>query len=928
MSSFRPHGPFGPLVPAVTSSEWLKRKPLGYKDAAEKDSSEKDAELCAEESELPEWAKVSKEEYFRYENMFCGYCGSFYDQRQKGQYSVCSRCGAKRDRFATGPLMESHAVLDYGEMKVWMKNIIDEEEGKEKKGDKKMALVDEECPKCKNPRMAFWTQQLRSADEGQTVFYECQKCGYRFNVNTSGRRGFSGAAAVVERLRMIRNIGVFAHVDAGKTSTTERMLLHAGEIGQPGSVDRGTAQMDYLRQEVERGISIRAAATTFKWADYTINLVDTPGHVEFGAEVQRAVRVLDGAVVVIDGTAGVQAQTRTIWKQTDHLPRVIFVNKLDIEGASWETAVGSLSTALPQSISQPVMIQYPLLRLGGGIRGTVDLLTRQGYEYRGEYGEVMSEISVEDKDDLDGVEKARAELLETLAILDEKFAEEYFGRGEMSAASTSSAIRRQSVSRALVPVLFGSAVSNIGIQHLMNSIALYLSNPMEAARDRHHYLPDPLAEGTVIEAFKVIPPSTDPEEEERGNVVYCRILSGNVAAGTRLRNRTREREGEYETASGVYRVKASELHPRKVLLAGDIGVVTGLQNIRSGDILTGVDGEGSMSGACEAIIALRKEDAKASELPGVCFTTFTSNTRDNDERLRIALQRMMLEDPSLDFKVDANTGQFLVWGMGDFHLDLLRDRIETEYQIPAKMGDLRITYREYLSEAFALTSSSPGHDLDLSMRFMMSVGPTRDLPVLEEGEEAGEGAYVNEVDIVDGVDAETTLPEELKAELRELLCDALTMGPLKKSRMAATHVTLSDVVWKAGHDSSGDTAVLKDEVIRMYHCLMRMAKKKGSIMVLEPIVQVTISGPESIRGTLSGAVRSELIRNRRAHVDPVESHDDFTCELVAYVPQSKMKGYAAHVRAATGGRTTLQAVPIGYTEIDLDTLNDELYDDF
>ncbi|KAF4748582.1 G elongation factor, mitochondrial 2, partial [Perkinsus olseni] len=175
----------------------------------------------------------------------------------------------------------------------------------------------------------------------------------------------------------------------------------------------------------------------------------------------------------------------------------------------------------------------------------------------------------------------------------------------------------------------------------------------------------------------------------------------------------------------------------------------------------------------------------------------------------------------------------------------------------------------------------------------MSVGPTRDLPVLEEGEEAGESAYVNEVDIVDGVDAETTLPEELKAELRDLLCDALTMGPLKKSRMAATHVTLSDVVWKAGHDSSGDTAVLKDEVIRMYHYLMRMAKKKGSIKILEPIVQVTISGPESIRGTLSGAVRSELIRNRRAHVDPVESHDDFTCELVAYVPQSKMKGYAA-----------------------------------
>ncbi|KAF4670526.1 G elongation factor, mitochondrial 2 [Perkinsus chesapeaki] len=723
---------------------------------------------------------------------------------------------------------------------------------------------------------------------------------------------------------MIRNIGVFAHVDAGKTTTTERMLVHAGEIGQPGSVDQGTAQMDYLRQEVERGISIRAAATTFKWKGYTVNLVDTPGHVEFGAEVQRAVRVLDGAVVVIDGTAGVQAQTRTIWRQTDHLPRLIFVNKLDVEGASWETACRSLNTALPKSMSKPVMIQYPLIRPKGGIRGTVDLLTRQGYEYRGQYGENLTDVPVVDEEIRKGIEEARTDLLETLAILDEKFAEDYFDGGEGSPERISAAIRRQSVKRTVVPVLFGSATTNVGIQHLMNCIALYLGNPIEAARDRHHYLPDPLAPTTIIEAFKVIPPSADPEEEERGNVVYSRILSGSVTTGTRLRNRTREKAGEEETARGVYRVKASELHERKVLLAGDIGVVSGLENIRSGDILTAVEDDSRMNEACQAIIELRKADAKASELPGVCFTTFTSDTRGNDEILKTALKRMMLEDPSLDFKVDPSTGQFLVWGMGDFHLDLLRDRIETEYHIPARMGDLRITYREYLSEAFALTSSSPGHGLDLSLRFMLSVGPRRDLPDLEEGEEGGEAAYVNEVEIIDGVDDDTKLPDELKAELTELLNDALTMGPVKKSRMAATQVTLSDVIWEA--DSKRE--VLKDEVIRMFQHLMKMAKKKGSVRMLEPVVQVVISGPEEVRGTLSGPVRRELILNRRAHVDPVESHDDFTCELVAYVPQSKMKGYAAHVRATTGGRTTLQAIPIGYAEIDFDTLNDELYNDF
>ncbi|EER04627.1 translation elongation factor G 2, putative [Perkinsus marinus ATCC 50983] len=601
-------------------------------------------------------------------------------------------------------------------------------------------------------------------------------------------------------LKATRNIGVFAHVDAGKTTTTERMLVHAGEIRAPGSVDEGTTQMDYMKQEQLRGITIRAAATTFAWKGYIVNLVDTPGHVDFTAEVQRAVRVLDGAVVVIDGTAGVQAQTRTIWRQTEHLPRLIFVNKLDREGCTYKMNMSSLNTRLPPSKARPLAIQYPLWKPRGALRAVVDLLTTKAYSFEGKHGRSVVEDTISD-DELTEVMEARNELLETLAILDEDFGTAYLDRSEEDPAIVADAVRRQCLQRTISPVVFGSALGNQGIQHLLDAVALYLPNPIDAHVARPEHVPDPTETGVLMEAFKVLPPM-GREEKDNSNIVYCRVLSGVLKGRAAVTNQTRKARGKgklVENIREVFHPKASEIEPCKELRGGEVGVVIGLNNVRSGDILT--SGSAEQLKKLSLVIASRMKDAAAHAPSCVCFAPFTTPTLQQDQELIKALDRMMLEDPSIEFRKDKSE-QILVWGMGDLHLELCRDRIRDEFNIPVEMGKLhvskatltllnsrssQVTYREHVAGEVRMSfhdeTGGSGVHLDVSL------GPARALPNVYGGEIAGEEAYANEVVFSKEIDGGSMkVHNVLREKIEQWLQDSFQSGPRLYAEFAATRV--------------------------------------------------------------------------------------------------------------------------------------------
>ncbi|KAF4671025.1 G elongation factor, mitochondrial 2 [Perkinsus olseni] len=725
------------------------------------------------------------------------------------------------------------------------------------------------------------------------------------------QRSFSSVGgAKAGGLKLIRNIGVFAHVDAGKTTTTERMLVHAGEIRSPGSVDEGTTQMDYMKQEQLRGITIRAAATTFAWKGYTINLVDTPGHVDFTAEVQRAVRVLDGAVVVIDGTAGVQAQTRTIWKQTDHLPRVIFVNKLDREGCTYKMNMTSLNTRLPPSKAKPLAIQYPLWRPRGALRSVVDLLTTKAHSFEGKHGTSVVEDTIGDHEMAELIE-ARNELLETLAILDEDFGTAYLDRSEEDPDLVADAVRRQCLQRTISPVCFGSALGNQGIQHLLDAVALYLPNPIDAHTARPEFVPDPKGGGVLMEAFKVLPPM-GKEDKDKDNIVYCRILSGSLKARAAVTNQTRKSGAKGKTVENVREVffpKASEIEPCKELRGGEVGVVTGLNNVRSGDILT--SGSSEQLRKLSTVMANRMKDAAAHAPSCVCFAPFTTPTLQQDQELVKALDRMMLEDPSIEFRKDKSE-QILVWGMGDLHLELCRDRIRDEFNIPVEMGKLHVTYREHVNGEVRMSfhdeSGGTGVHLDVSL------GPARALPNVYGGEMAAEGAYANEVVFSKGIDGGSMkVHNAFREKIEQWLHESFQSGPRLYAEFAASRVTIHRL-------EANNPTGLRMHLTKLFSGLARKALNDGYITVLEPVVSLTISGPPSVRGTLSGPVYAEIVRHRRGFVASSDLKDEYTFEMQAFLPQSHMSGYASQIRRMTSGQADIQVLPAGLAEAQEDTL--------
>ncbi len=483
-----------------------------------------------------------------------------------------------------------------------------------------------------------------------------------------------------DSLEKVRNIGIIAHIDAGKTTTTERILYYTGRIHRMGEVHDGTATMDHMVQEQERGITISSAATTAYWLDHQINIIDTPGHIDFTAEVQRSLRVLDGGLVVFDAVAGVEPQSETVWRQADqyNVPRICFVNKMDRVGADFEHTIQMIKDRLN---ANPLPIQWPIGR-EGGFRGIVDLISMEASIWREEDLGARIEIIDIPEDVLADVEAARERIMENIIETDDSLMTRYLDGEKISIAELRGALRKATIQGSVTPVLCGSALRNKGIQRVMDAIVYYLPSPLDvppitginpksgAEETRPPKEDQPLA----ALVFKIV---TDPYV---GRLAYFRVYSGTLKAGSTILNSTKDRK---ERIGRVLRMHADRREDLDVVHAGDIAATLGLKNTFTGETLCTRD----------APIIL-----ESIEFPDpVISTAIEPKTNLDQDKMSSALRSLSEEDPTFQIRTDEQTGQTILYGMGELHLEVLIDRMLREFKVAANVGKPRVAYRETIT---------------------------------------------------------------------------------------------------------------------------------------------------------------------------------------------------------------------------------------
>ncbi|MFM7359632.1 MAG: elongation factor G, partial [Actinomycetota bacterium] len=489
------------------------------------------------------------------------------------------------------------------------------------------------------------------------------------------------ATATALDLAKVRNIGIMAHIDAGKTTTTERILFYTGINYKIGEVHEGAATMDWMEQEQERGITITSAATTCQWKDHTINIIDTPGHVDFTVEVERSLRVLDGAVTVFDGVAGVEPQSETVWRQADKykVPRICFVNKLDRTGASFDRCVEMIGSRLGATA---LVLQIPI-GVEADFIGVVDLIAMKALTWRGETqkGEdyVVEEIPANLKEKCD---KARHDMVETLADCDDAIMEKYLGGEDISEEEIIAGIRRATLAYKLTPVLTGSAFKNKGVQPMLDAVTRYLPSPLDidaivgskmGNKEVEISRKPDAAEPYSSLAFKIM---SDPH---LGKLTFVRIYSGVLEAGTAVLNSTKDRK---ERIGKIYRMHANKREEIPQASAGDIIAVMGLKDTTTGDTLCDTDNP----------VILESMDFPDP----VIHVAIEPKTKGDQEKLGIAIQRLAEEDPTFHVRTDEETGQTIIGGMGELHLEILVDRMKREFKVEANVGKPQVAYRETL----------------------------------------------------------------------------------------------------------------------------------------------------------------------------------------------------------------------------------------
>ncbi len=661
-------------------------------------------------------------------------------------------------------------------------------------------------------------------------------------------------------LDRIRNLGIIAHIDAGKTTTTERVLFYTGKTHRIGSVDDGTTVTDWMEQERERGITITAAAITAHWREYQINIIDTPGHIDFTAEVQRSLRVLDGGVVVFDGVQGVEPQSETVWRQADryHVPRICFINKLDRVGADFERAVQSIKERLG---ANALPLQLPIGH-EADFKAIIDLFTMKAIYWVDDLGLQMEERDIP-ADQLAEAKAAHDTLVERIAETDDDLTHRFLEGETISVEDLKIALRKATIAGTIVPVLCGSSLRNKGVQPVLDAAIDYLPSPIDI----------PPVVGANPETGKNEPRHTDDKEPfcalvfkivadpYVGRLAYFRVYSGVVEVGETVQNSTKRRK---ERLGRVLRMYADRREELTEVRAGDIGATLGLKDSFTGDTLCDPDHPIVLEAISfpEPVIEIAIEPKSASD----------------QDKMGEALRRLAEEDPTFRVRTDENTGQMLIAGMGELHLEVLVDRMLREYRVQANVGRPKVAYRETITKPvkiqgrFVRQSGGRGQYGDVWL----------ELEPLEKGQ-----GFEFENAIIGG-----TVPKEYIPAVEKGVKEAMESGVLAGYPMVDVLVRLVDGSY---HEVDSNEMAFK---IAASMALKDGALKAGPIL-LEPVMKVEVTVPDEYTGDVIGNLSA-----RRGQIEGMEPRSGGAQAIRAHVPLANMFGYATDLRSSTQGRGT------------------------
>jgi elongation factor G len=661
-------------------------------------------------------------------------------------------------------------------------------------------------------------------------------------------------------LENTRNIGIAAHIDAGKTTATERILFYTGRTHKIGEVHDGAATMDWMVQEQERGITITSAATACTWRDTRINIIDTPGHVDFTVEVERSLRVLDGLVALFDSVAAVQPQSETVWRQANkyNVPRIIFVNKMDRMGADFFNCVDKIRERLG---APAVPIQVPI-GAEADFLGVVDLFTMKKIVYTDDAGSVMESDESPTGELLETAMKWRGEMIEAIAEHDDALLEMFFDGKEIPVARLKTALRKATIAGQVLPMLCGSAFKNKGVQPLLDAVVDFLPSPLEAKVITGK---DPKDDSDITRkaddnqpfaalAFKI---ATDPY----GNLTYFRVYSGVLEKGSYVYN---ARTGKKERIGRILRMHANHREDIDAIGAGDIAAAVGMTDTRTGDTL------------CDEKDPILLENIVFPE--PVIFQAIEPKTKGDQDKLGIALSRLAQEDPTFRMRTDEETQQTIIGGMGELHLEIILDRLKREFKVEANVGKPQVAYKEAITKTVEVQGKF--------VRQSGGKGQYGDVWIKLEPLPAGTG-YVFENKVVGG-----TVPKEYIKPVQEGIREASASGTLAGFPVLDFKATLFDGSY---HDVDSSEMAFKIAASMAF----KDANKKAGPILLEPIMKVEVTTPKDYLGAINGD-----LNRRRGQIQSQEEAPGGAVVITADVALSEMFGYATDMRSATQGRAT------------------------
>lgn len=673
-------------------------------------------------------------------------------------------------------------------------------------------------------------------------------------------------------LEKVRNIGIIAHIDAGKTTTTERILYYTGRTYKLGDIDEGDTQMDWMEQERERGITIVSAATTTFWKGYRFNIIDTPGHVDFTAEVERSLRVLDGGITVLDAEEGVQSQSETVWHQADkyHVPRICFINKMDKLGADFRNTISQIETRLG---ARTAVMVVPI-GAEQTFRGFVDLFTGKALVWNtddlGAHPEELSEIPAELKDE---VEKSRNDLVERISETDDALLEKYLNGEQATVEELKAALRRAVIAYKLVPVYCGTSLRNKGVQPLLDAVVDYLPSPLDL----------PPVEGLIPRseekttrkrineekfsglAFKI---QIDPHV---GKITYVRIYSGKLESGSYIYNST---NGAKERVGRLLLMHANQREEIKEAYAGEIVAVVGLKETITGDTL------------CDPDHPIVLEQITFPD--PVISLAIEPKTKNDQEKMAYALQRLAEEDPTFKIKSNQETNQTIIWGMGELHLEILVDRMKREFKVEANVGAPQVAYKETIRK---LAEGEGKYIRQTGGR-----GQYGHALIKIEPKARGEGfEFINAI-------KGGTVPNEFIPPIEKGIKEAMENGVLAGYPLVDMSATLYDGSY---HDVDSSEIAFKIAG----SMALQDAVKKADAVILEPIMKVEVTTPDEYMGDCIGDLSS-----RRAQISGTEQRGTVTV-ILAMVPLAELSGYATVLRSLSKGRATYYMEPSHYEEV-------------